>query len=78
MEHENPSHNNSKNQSKTRFLKLTLSTLAAALGVQSKKNLEDDFSQSSPLPFIAAGIIFTAAFVLILALIVRVVLSSQT
>lgn len=59
----------------TRFIKLSCSVLAAALGVQSKKNLEDDFQQSSPFPFIVAGIVFTVLFVLTLILIVKWVLS---
>ena len=60
---------------KPNLLKLMLSTLAAAFGVQNRKNLEADFNQSSPLPFIAAGVIFTGLFVLGLILIVKVVLN---
>jgi hypothetical protein len=45
---------------------LLQTTLRAALGVQDKKHLEQDFEKSSPLPFIIAGIVFTALFVLIL------------
>ena len=39
------------------------STLAAAIGVQSKKNRERDFEEGSAGTFIAAGIIFTALFI---------------
>ncbi len=53
-----------------------LSVLAAAVGVQNKRNLEKDFDQSSPYPYIVAGVVFTAAFVLTLILIVKMVLSS--
>ena len=67
--------NKPKSQS---FVKLVLSALAAAFGVQSRKNLEDDFAQRSPLPFIVAGIVFTAAFVLTLVLVVRLVLAAPT
>jgi len=33
-------------QTKRGFFKLVMSTLAAAIGVQNRKNLEEDFSQS--------------------------------
>lgn len=65
-----------KQQDKHSFLKLMLSTMAAAIGVQSKKKLEEDFSHSSPLPFIAAGVLFTVAFVVALIVVVRIVLAS--
>jgi hypothetical protein len=51
------------------------STLAAAIGVQKRANRERDFSRGKPMQFIIAGIVFTALFVLIVALVVRVVLS---
>jgi len=62
---------------KAGFLSLVLSTMAAAIGVQNKKNLEKDFEQKSPMPFIVAGIAFTVIFVLSLVLIVRLVLSQS-
>ncbi len=49
---------------------LVLSTFAAAFGVQTNKNRERDFQQSSIVPYIIAGIIFTALFMLTLILIV--------
>jgi hypothetical protein len=51
------------------------STLAAAIGVQKRANRERDFSRGRPMQFIIAGILFTALFVLIVALVVRLVLS---
>jgi len=63
---------------KPSFLKLVFSTMAAAIGVQSRKNLENDFQQSSPMPFIAAGVIFTTLFVLALIGIVKLVLANFT
>lgn len=48
-------------------------TLAAAVGVQSQKNLETDFSQKSIVPFIIAGVVFTAIFLLSLIAIVSLV-----
>lgn len=53
---------------------LVLSTLAAAFGVQSNKNRERDFQHTSIVPFVLAGIVFTALFVLTLVLIVSLVL----
>ncbi len=55
---------------------LIISVLAAAVGVQNKKNLEEDFASSSPMPYIIAGVLFTAAFVFTLIFIVKWVLSS--
>lgn len=59
---------------KVSFLKLLVSTLAAAFGVQNRKNLEEDFNQTNPLPFILAGLIFTALFILSLTVVVKLVL----
>ncbi len=50
------------------------SVAAAALGVQSSKNRERDFSHDKPWHFIVLGIGFTLVFVLGLLLIVRLVL----
>jgi uncharacterized membrane protein YidH (DUF202 family) len=54
--------------------KIALSTLAAAFGVQNRQNHENDFEQQSPLPYIIAGVVFTALFVLALVAIVKIVL----
>lgn len=51
------------------------STLAAALGVQSRKNRERDFEQGKASHFIFAGIAFTLVFIGVMVAIVRVVLS---
>jgi hypothetical protein len=47
----------------SRPVKIIRSTLAAAIGVQSKKNRERDFEEGNAGAFIAAGIIFTALFI---------------
>lgn len=60
------SENSETKPSKKGFLALLQTTFRAALGVQDKKHLEEDFAHSSPLPFIVAGIVFTALFVLAL------------
>lgn len=52
------------------LLGLILSILAAAIGVQKRKNLENDFQQSNPIPFIIGGIVFTLLFLGALILIV--------
>lgn len=58
------------------FLSVVMSTLAAAIGVQSKANKERDFKHGSAGPFIVAGLVFTALFVGTLVLIVRFVLNA--
>lgn len=50
------------------------STLAAALGVQTEAARRRDFTEGSPAPFIIAGIVFTAVFVIVLVVIVNVVI----
>lgn len=50
------------------------SVVAAAFGVQSKKNKERDFAAGKPLVFIVAGILFTGAFVLSIIAVVGWVL----
>lgn len=56
------------------FGALVLTVLAAAVGVQNKKNLEKDFTQSSPLPYIVAGVVFTALFLATLIVIVAIII----
>jgi len=60
------------------FLKIVLSTLAAAIGVQSKKNHEEDFEKSSPWPFIIAGIVFTILFMLALIFAAKMAIGQLT
>lgn len=57
-----------------RWLGLLGSAAAAAFGVQSRKNLEADFAQKSPLPFVLIGVIGTALLVITLVLITRAVI----
>lgn len=58
-------------------LKVMQSILAGALGVQSDKRREEDFSSHSPWPYIIAGILFTVGFVVALIIVVNVVLSGR-
>ncbi len=61
------------------FLKDTLqiihSSLSAMIGIQNKKNLERDFQRKSMVPFVIAGVIFSALFVVVLVTIVRIILA---
>lgn len=68
-------------EQKTSPEKLTLwqiisSVLAAAIGVQSDKNRERDFTKAKPSTYIIAGIIFTTLFVLTVFGVVKLVLSN--
>ncbi|MBN8431417.1 MULTISPECIES: DUF2970 domain-containing protein [Microbulbifer] len=65
------------NGQKPSFGQVVLSTLAAAIGVQSDKNRERDFKGGSIKAYVAAGLIFTALFVLTLVLVVKMVLSNM-
>ncbi len=56
------------------FLKVIKSVMSAMIGVQNKKNLQEDFSKSSPLPFIVAGIIMTLIFILSVYAVVQLAL----
>lgn len=58
-------------------LKVMQSVLAGALGVQSNKRREEDFSGHSPWPYIIAGILFTVGFVVALIVVVKLVLAGQ-
>lgn len=54
-------------------LQVAASTIAAAFGVQSRKNRERDFARGRLSQFVIAGIVFTATFALILIGIVVLV-----
>jgi hypothetical protein len=62
---------------KPSFLKIMLSTMAAAFGVQTRKNRETDFKNGSIYPYIAAGGIFTMLFITIVFMVVQAVLKSN-
>ena len=54
------------------------SALSAAVGVQSSKNRERDFARGKASHFIIIGVGFTAIFVVLMALLVRFILSQVT
>ena len=65
---------NQQDSNKPGFLQVVLSVLAAAIGVQSSRNRERDFTHGDPVVFIVAGLIFTVVFVLTIVVIVYLVL----
>ena len=56
-----------------KILRVVQSTLAAAIGVQSKKNRERDFEEGNAGTFIVAGILFTVLFVATIVVVVNAV-----
>jgi len=58
------------------FWRVVLSVIQASFGVQNRQNLERDFKQGQALPFVIAAVIFTAVFVLLLMLVVKLVLNA--
>ena len=54
------------------------SALSAAVGVQSSKNRERDFARGKASHFIMIGVGFTAICVVLIALLVRFILSQVT
>lgn len=58
------------------FFRVVQSILAGALGVQSSKRREEDFTSASPWAFIVGGLIFGALFIGGLIVLVNVVLAN--
>lgn len=56
-------------------LQVAGSAIAAAFGVQSRKNRERDFSRGKISHFVVAGVVFTIVFVLVLLGVVAFVTS---
>lgn len=54
---------------------MVLSTLAAAVGVQSRRNRERDFTRGNAMSFIIAGVVFTVLFVFTIVTVVNLVLA---
>ena len=65
--------NPQQQQKPPRLRALLQSVLAAALGVQSSKNRERDFTDGKASHFIVAGIVFTFLFIATVATIVNLV-----
>lgn len=60
---------------KPSLLQVVKAVLGAMVGVQSERQRQQDFTASSPLPYIVVGIIFTLLFVAALLLLVSWVLA---
>jgi len=58
------------------FLRAIKSVMSAMIGVQKKKNLEEDFSKATAMPFIVAGIIMTIVFILAVWAVVNLALNA--
>lgn len=56
---------------------VVLSTLAAAIGVQSRQNQERDFQAGNIYHYVVAGVVFTVIFVATITVIVQVVLKNS-
>ncbi|TVZ39293.1 Protein of unknown function (DUF2970) [Alteromonadaceae bacterium 2753L.S.0a.02] len=65
--------NHESGEGKPGFFSLLKTAAAAAFGVQSDRNREADFSQKTVIPYIVIGILFTAAFIGTLIVIVSFV-----
>lgn len=68
--------NNGDGSRKLGLWEIVTSTVAAAFGVQSRRNRERDFTAGKPSHFIIAGIVFTVLFVLGMIVLVNLVLRS--
>jgi len=68
--------NDRRNAEKPGFFEVVKSTLAAALGVQSNKNRERDFTHGNIKTFAVAGLIFTIIFIGVLITIIKLVLKN--
>jgi uncharacterized transporter YbjL len=79
VQDKNKSKNNEDDQKKSDKSKslghkrTVLSVFAAAIGVQSKENLNADFKQGKPLRFIIYGVLFTSCFVVSLILLASMI-----
>ena len=72
---ESPNETGEKQSKKPGFFQVVASVMAAAIGVQSARNRERDFTHGNPLVYIVAGLVFTVVFVLTLIGIVMLVVS---
>lgn len=79
--HNNGNRSNTGNQERPAnrpgVLRIMQSILAGAFGVQSDRRRREDFSHHSPLPFIVAGLLFTAGFIAVLVVVVKLVLANH-
>lgn len=62
----------------TGFINVVKSAMAAAFGVQSSKNRERDFKHGKPIHFIIAGVFLTLSFLLLIGLMVKVMIATNS
>lgn len=55
------------------WMAVLMSVLASLFGVQSQKNYQRDFSQSSILPYIIVGVVMVILLVVMLFFLVRII-----
>lgn len=66
----------SQDQQSPSLLNVIKSVLSAFFGVQKNANRERDFEHGKPWHYIVVGLIVTVLFLLILALVVKIILSA--
>lgn len=76
MKHQISESKKEQDEANIPFWRVVLSVIQASFGVQNKENRERDFKQGSLLPYIVAAVLFTAAFIVTLLVIVNLVLGS--
>lgn len=74
MDTENEKNTDQVDVKKPTMIQLIATVFSAAFGVQNSKNRERDFAQKSFTPYIIAGVLFTALFVVAVYLVVSLVL----
>lgn len=60
--------------SKPSLLQIAKSVIAAATGIQSQKNREQDFQHGSLSSYVIGGVLFTISFIIVILLVVSIVL----
>jgi len=62
-----------KESTKVGFLTALMSVMAAAFGVQKRKNMERDLEASNPLVYVIAALVFVALFIGAITMVVSLV-----
>ena len=68
------SNDNNSSKSKVNFFSVLHSVMAAAIGVQSDKNRQRDFSHGKPIYYIIAGLVFVVVFITVIIAVVQAVI----
>ncbi|WP_394212504.1 DUF2970 domain-containing protein [Enterovibrio calviensis] len=70
-------HDTEQKEEKVTIWEVVKSVFAAMLGVQSDKNRQRDFKQSSMLPYILVGVVFVVLFVMGLIGVVSLIMPNE-